>query len=115
MSLVRRPLILEITESPNRRIAEALILTESRIARRCRAIRRDSTNPGSRPPEPQRLHPCAAASHALHLAVNVDRFNPFLEGSRVRPAPGLVSDPRQKGEHGMESPYCRLLRIIATC
>ena len=33
-------------ESPNRRIAEALILTESRIARRCRAIRCDWTNPG---------------------------------------------------------------------
>ena len=33
-SCAARPLILGITESPNRRIAEALILTESRIARR---------------------------------------------------------------------------------
>ena len=39
-------MMLGITESPNRRIVEALILTELRIARRCRAIRRDSDNPG---------------------------------------------------------------------
>ena len=51
LSGVARPgqpdtLSLGITESQNRRIVEARILPIRRIARRVRAIRRDSINPG---------------------------------------------------------------------
>ena len=47
-----------IAELPNRR---GVILTESRIARRCRTIRRDSDNPGAGKPAGDARHPLRRA------------------------------------------------------
>ena len=96
-----QPLILGITESPNRRIAEALILTESRIARRCRAIRRDSDNPGdadSGPPLPGCCwrRRCASSSRcatAAHVLDGSQRRRRHLDKLTLCDAAIMISEP----------------------